>query len=90
MAPLLPIERPREFFERAGEVASAVVIDHYVGGDGSADGRRTARTALPDAMRRVDVRSTGIEYRDEIVALAREVLPGRVGVHRSGFAGQYA
>ena len=28
--------------------------------------------------------------RDEIVSLAREILPGRVGVHRSGFAGRYA
>lgn len=90
VAPLLPIEQPRAFFERIASLASAVVIDHYVGGDGSADGRRTVRTPLPEAMRRVEPRSTSLAYRDEMVALAREVLPGRVGVHRSGFAGCYA
>jgi DNA repair photolyase len=90
VAPLLPIEHPREFFARIGSLARAVVIDHYVGGDGSEDGRRTARTPLPEAMRSVDPRSTRLAYRDEIVSLAREILPGRVGVHRSGFAGRYA
>ena len=90
VAPLLPIERPREFFQRVGRVARAVVIDHYVGGDGTADGSRTARTPLPDAMRQVEPRSVLPQYADEIVALAREILPGRVGVHRSGFAGRYA
>jgi DNA repair photolyase len=90
VAPLLPIERPRVFFERVADVAGAVVIDHFVGGDGSDGGRRTALTPLPDAMRRVEPRSVELAYRDEMVALAREILPGRVGVHRSGFAGHYA
>ena len=89
VSPLLPIAEPRAFFERAGSVADAVVIDHYVGGDGSADGSRTLRTGLPDAMRRVDPRSTSLAYRDEMVALARRILPGRVGVHIDGFAGRY-
>ena len=41
-------------------------------------------------MRRVDSSSTCLAYRDEMVSVAREILPGRVGVHRSGFAGRYA
>ena len=90
VSPLLPIAEPRAFFERVGTVADAVVLDHFVGGDGSADGSRTLRTALPEAMRRVDPRSTSLAYRDEMVALARQVLPGRVGVHIDGFAGHFA
>lgn len=90
VAPLLPIARPREFFERIAQVADAVVIDHYVGGDGTSDGSRTGRTALPEAMRRVEPESLSLDYRDAMVELAREILPGRVGVHRAGFAGEYA
>ncbi|MBW2279740.1 MAG: hypothetical protein JRG76_13315 [Deltaproteobacteria bacterium] len=90
VSPLLPMAEPRAFFERVASVADAVVIDHYVGGDGSADGSRTLRTALPDAMRRVDPHSTSLAYRDEMVALARQILPGRVGVHIEGFAGHFS
>ena len=71
------------------EYADAVVIDHYVGGDGSPDGSRTARTPLPAAMERALPGSSELAYRDRIVAIAREVLPGRVGVGRDGFAGRY-
>jgi DNA repair photolyase len=48
VSPLLPIERPREFFERIAGVADGVVIDHFVGGDGSPDGTRTRMTGLPE------------------------------------------
>lgn len=89
VAPLLPIADPRAFFERIGEAADAVVIDHFVGGDGSPDGARTRRTALPAAMEALVPGSSAPAYRDEIVALAREALPGRVGVCRDGFAGRY-
>jgi len=88
VAPLLPIAEPRAFFERVSEVADAVVIDHFIEGDGSADGARTTRTALPAAMEAVVAGSTRLAYRDEMVAIAREVMPGRVGVSREGFAGR--
>jgi DNA repair photolyase len=90
VAPLLPIENPRRFFAQLAEVADAVVIDHYIGGDGSPGGTRTERTALPAAMRAVEPVSTELAYRERMVALARETLPGRVGVGREGFAGVYA
>ena len=90
VAPLLPIQDSRAFFRAVAEAADAVVIDHFVGGDGSARGTRTLRTALPDAMKTVEPRSVTLEYRDEMVLRAREFLPGRVGVGIDGFAGRYA
>ncbi len=88
VAPLLPIASPEAFFRRVAAVADACVIDHFIGGDGSPDGARTARTPLPRAMARVDPRSTGLAYRERMVAIACEVMPGRVGVGADGFAGR--
>jgi len=89
VAPLWPIADPDAFFRRIAECADAVVIDHFVGGDGSADGARTLRTALPGVMEALSPGSTRLAYRDEMVAAARAVLPGQVGVGHDGFAGRY-
>lgn len=89
VSPLFPIAEPERFFMRIAEVADAVVIDHFIEGDGSREGARTLRTRLPDAMAAVDPASTSLSYRDGIVAAAREVMPGRVGVSAHGFAGIY-
>lgn len=88
VAPLLPIADPDEFFGRISECADAVVIDHFVGGDGSSDGGRTLRTPLPEAMAAVDPASVHIAYREEIVGIAKRRMPGRVGVGIDGFAGR--
>lgn len=90
VAPLLPIERPERFFARIAEVADAVVLDHFIQGDGSADGHRTTRTPLPDAMRTICPESVTLAYRDRMAAIARRYLPGCVGVNIDGFAGRYA
>jgi DNA repair photolyase len=87
-APLFPLADPRRFLERVAACADALVIDHFVGGDGSRAGSRTRRTALPAAMAAVDPGSLDVGYRDAVVALARELLPGRVGVGADGFAGR--
>jgi DNA repair photolyase len=87
-APVLPLANPRGFLERVAASADALVIDHFVGGDGSRGGSRTLRTALPAAMHAVEPASVDLDYRDAIVALAREILPGRVGVGADGFAGR--
>jgi DNA repair photolyase len=89
VSPLLPIADPERFFARLAEVADAVVIDHFIGGDGTPDGSRTLRTPLPAAMEAVHRGSSALAYRDEIVAIARRALPGRVGVGAEGFAGLY-
>ena len=51
-------------------------------------GARTRRTPLPQAMAAVLPRSLTLDYRDEIVAAARESFPGEVGVSLDGFAGR--
>jgi DNA repair photolyase len=89
LAPLLPLADPDAFFRRLDLCADAVVLDHFVGGDGTPDGARTRRTALPDAMEAVSPGSTRLAYRDEMTARARAILPGRVGVGQDGFAGRY-
>ncbi len=90
VAPLLPIEDPEGFFARIADCADAVVIDHYVGGDGSKGGARTARTPLPRAMAAVEPDSTSLGYRERMLEVARRALPGRVGVGAEGFAGIYS
>lgn len=88
VAPLLPIRNPEGFFSRISDCADAVVIDHFIAGDGSPDGARTLRTGLPEAMAKVDPSSLDLEYRDAMVAIALERMPGRVGVGVDGFAGR--
>jgi len=89
VSPLLPIVDADAFFARIASQADATVIDHFIGGDGSPDGRRTAATSLPQAMEQVIAGSTRLSYRDEVVDIARKHLPGRVGVSIDGFAGSY-
>lgn len=87
VSPLLPIEHPERFFARVAEVADAVVLDHFIGGDGTPDGRRTARTAVPAAMRALEPGSERLDYRDRMAVVARRFLP--VGLSVDGFAGRY-
>lgn len=90
VSPLLPIEQPERFFAGIAAVADAVVIDHFIEGDGSPDGGRTWRTPLPAAMAGLDPDSVTLDYRSRIVETARRFLPGRVGVSIDGFAGRFA
>jgi DNA repair photolyase len=89
VSPLLPIEDPDGFFGRIAGSASAVVVDHFIDGDGSKDGQRTNRTPLPDAIRSINPEATTLAYRDHIVEIAERHLPGKVGVNVDGFAGRY-
>ena len=89
VAPLLPIDRPDEFFRRLSEVADAVVIDHFIGGDGSPNGARTLRTELPKAMEAIEPDSTKLAYREQMLSVARMYFPGKVGVNIAGFAGRF-
>lgn len=89
VAPLLPIADPDRFFAAIAHAARGVVLDHFVGGDGSSDGSRTRRTPLVAAMEAVEPGSTALAYRDAMVTVAQRHLPGRVGVHVAGFAGEF-
>jgi DNA repair photolyase len=89
VAPLLPIAEPRQFFARIAEVADAVVLDHFIEGDGSEDGSRTFRTGLPAIIAAVAPEAVHLEYRDRMAEIARAFLPGRVGVNIAGFAGRF-
>ena len=88
-APLLPIEDPERFFAEIAQCAHAVVLDHFVGGDGSRAGQRTLGTALPAAMAAVVTESTHLEYRDRMAEIARRHLPGRTGLGQAGFASEF-
>jgi len=92
VSPLLPIERPEHFLDRLAACVDAVVIDHFILGDGSrnGDGARTRATPLAAAMAAIDPLSVTLGYRDRIVAIAKSVMPGRVGVGIDGFAGRFA
>jgi DNA repair photolyase len=89
LSPLYPMEHPAAFFKQlAGAGASAVVLDHFIEGDGTAEGVRTLKTDLPRSMEAVDSESTRLAYRDRIAAIARDYLP--VGISAAGFAGHYS
>ena len=90
VSPLLPIAEPDAFFARIAASAGAVVLDHFIGGDGTPDGRRTRATPLPAAMAGIEPASTNLAYLDAMAAVARRYLPGRVGVGPDGFAGRYS
>jgi DNA repair photolyase len=88
LSPLYPLEDPHPFFDRLKNAgASAVIIDHFIEGDGTAEGSRTLKTRLPFAMSQVLEDSVHLPYRDHIVNIARKYLP--VGVSSQGFAGHY-
>jgi len=89
VAPLLPVQDKERFFARLASVADAVVLDHFIGGDGTPDGARTRRTPLPAAMEALHHGSSALAYRDELLVVARRHLPGRVGVGQDGFAGRW-
>ncbi|MCA8983426.1 MAG: radical SAM protein [Planctomycetaceae bacterium] len=89
VAPLHPLQDPEQFFQRVAECASGVIIDHFIEGDGSLQGRRTLKTGLPAAMQAVLPESVTLDYRDRMIDIARSILPGRVGVGQSGFAGDF-
>jgi len=89
VAPLLPIPHPERFFSRIAQAADAVILDHFIEGDGSYDGARTRATPLPEGIARVDPTALGLEYRESMAKIAERYLPGRVGVNIDGFAGRW-
>ena len=89
MAPLHPLADPGGFFRRLTDCADALVIDHFIEGDGSKNGSRTRRTRLPESMEQAQSNSSLLGYRDQVVQWARRHFSGEVGVGCEGFAGRY-
>jgi DNA repair photolyase len=88
LSPLYPMKAPDAFFSRLAKMGvSAVVIDHFILGDGTGDGSRTLQTKLPRAMAEVNPLSVDLSYRDRVARIAGKYLP--VGISASGFAGHY-
>lgn len=89
LSPLYPMKAPDAFFSRLSKIGiSAVVIDHFIQGDGTPDGSRTLHTKLPQAMTEVAPESVDLSYRDQVARIAGKYLP--VGISASGFAGHYS
>lgn len=89
LSPLYPLLDPEAFFARLARTGiSAVVIDHFVEGDGTSDGSRTQKTKLPGIMAREMAESVDLAYRDKVARIARAYLP--VGLSCGGFAGVYS
>ena len=89
LSPLYPLKDADAFFQRLAETGiNAVVIDHFILGDGTPDGSRTLKTGLPSAMAEVLAESTTLSYRDRVAEIARKYLP--VGLSAEGFAGHYS
>ncbi|MBT5550121.1 MAG: hypothetical protein HOJ79_06530 [Nitrospina sp.] len=88
LSPLYPLEDPHKFFNRLKNAgASAVIIDHFIEGDGTTEGSRTLKTRLPLAMSQIREDSIHLPYRTHIANIARNYLP--VGISSQGFAGHY-
>jgi len=88
LSPLYPLHDPKSFFKKLADVGvAAVVIDHFIEGDGTPDGSRTLQSTLPEAMANQIPESVGLDYRDTVVRIAQNYLP--VGISAAGFAGNY-
>jgi DNA repair photolyase len=89
LSPLHPLNDAELFFRRLKSAgASAVIIDHFILGDGTSDGSRTKKTSLPAIMKNVMPESIHLSYRDKVIDIARNHLP--TGVSAAGFAGNYS
>jgi len=88
LSPLTPLQNPDDFFRQlADRGASALILDHFIEGDGTPDGKRTLKTSLPQAMAKLNPDSIALDYRDRMADRARNFLP--VGISAEGFAGRF-
>jgi len=93
VSPLWPIEEPEEFARRLGESAAFVILDHYLLGDGSKDGRRTklrmvaAGKSFPALLEEAGYGEwTHLDAFERVREIFMEVLgPERLGISKEGF-----
>jgi len=89
LSPLYPLNDANQFFSKIKSAGtSAIIIDHFILGDGTSDGSRTKNSSLPSIMENVAPESIHLSYRDVVIDIARKYLP--VGISATGFAGNYS
>ncbi len=88
VAPLLPISDPDTFFGQIASVSDAVILDHFIGGDGSRGGQRTNKTLLPSRMAQIEPESVESSYLHAMIDVAKK-HSSKVGVGMEGFSGRY-
>lgn len=88
VSPLLPLHDPWQFAKDLEASSHRVILDHYLLGDGSPEGKRTQRTTLPQLLENTGFAEwTTLEKFYEVVSIFKTVFhdAGRVGVSREGF-----
>ena len=88
VSPLLPLADPRGFAHALEAACDAVILDHYLIGDGSKNGLRTQRTGFPAVLAANGFAEwTRREKLDDIHAVFRSVFTEdtRILVSREGF-----
>ena len=87
VSPLLPLDNPRAFAEQLEVACDRVILDHYLLGDGSPDGRRTRQTKFPRLLEETGYGAwTRLDVFHGVVGLFRDVFGGhRVGISQAGF-----
>ena len=88
MSPLLPLSDPWQFATDLEESCERVILDHYLLGDGSQEGRRTKRTLLPQLLKETGLGTwSTLEKFYEIVGIFKQVFgdENRVRVSQEGF-----
>lgn len=88
VSPLLPLENPYQFAQNLEAASDRVILDHYLLGDGSPQGKRTKQTLLPRLLTQTgyDEWNT-LEKFHEVVNIFRDVFgdTNRVGLSKEGF-----
>ncbi len=89
LSPLFPLKEPEKFFSRLARMGTdALIVDHFILGDGTKNGGRTLKTELPKAMAQILPESLTLDYRNSIIDIAKKYLP--VGISADGFSGKYS
>ncbi|MGH9868195.1 MAG: hypothetical protein ACREAA_08540 [Candidatus Polarisedimenticolia bacterium] len=93
VAPLWPLDDPAGFARRLERACSFVVLDHYLLGDGSPGGARTARREVapgetfPQRLCAAGFASwTTLQTFEGVAGIFRGILGERLGISREGFA----
>lgn len=89
LSPIFPIKSPKNFFTKLSKSTRAIILDHFIKGDGTSDGRRTLKTKIPEWMKSIDPKSIQLSYLNLVLKQAKMYYKGKIGIHQDGFSGKY-